>query len=85
MTQTVPPQDPTRAAARPELPLPRRPRRELVRREPSPRAAARQLRRTAPRTTSRTWTRRGLPGAAAALGLEGDGERVLDRYLPSAA
>ena len=58
MTQTLPP--------RTELPLARRPRREKVRREPTPRAAARQLRRTAPRTTATTWRRGGLPGAATA-------------------
>jgi hypothetical protein len=70
MTQTVPPPAPATApatgAARPDLPLARRPRRQVVRREPSPRAAARSLRRTAERTTARTWTKRGLPGAATA-------------------
>ena len=74
MTQTLPPRDDTHARAdvprtdadpgRPDLPLARRPRRQVVRREPSPRAAARRLRRTAPRTTARTWTRGGLPGPA---------------------
>jgi hypothetical protein len=63
MTQTLPPQHST---VRPDLPLARRPRREVVRREPTPRAAARRLRRTAPRTTTRTWTRRALPGPATA-------------------
>ena len=71
MTQTLPPRGTTPTAtpagtARPELPLARRPRRQVVRREPTPRAAARSLRRTAPRTTARTWTRSGLPGAATA-------------------
>lgn len=67
MTQTLPPQSaPSAAAPRPDLPLARRPRRAVVRREPTPRAAARELRRTAAPTTARTWTRRGLPGAATA-------------------
>ena len=68
MTQTLPPQTrPSQGApVRPELPLARRPRRQVVRREPSPRAAARSVRRTAPRTTTTTWRRRGLPGAATA-------------------
>ena len=48
------------------LPLPSRPRRPRVQREPTPRAAARSLRRTAPRTTTRTWRRAGLPGPALA-------------------
>ena len=52
--------------ARPPLPLQERPRRVRVQREPSPRAAARAVRRTAPRTTARTWRRSGLPGPAAA-------------------
>jgi hypothetical protein len=43
-------------------PLATRPRRRPVRREPTQRAAARALRRTATPTTSRTWTRAGLPG-----------------------
>ena len=64
MTQTVPP--PAAATARPDLPLARRPRRQVVRREPTPRAAARSLRRTAERTTARTWTKGGLPGPATA-------------------
>lgn len=42
--------------------LPQRPRRAVVRREPSQRAAARAVRRTAAPTTGRTWTRGGLPG-----------------------
>ena len=66
MTQTLPQESSAPVAARPELPLSRRPRRERVLREPSPRTAARRLRRAAPRTTARTWTRRGLPGAATA-------------------
>ena len=60
--QSPPTQSP--AAVRRDLPLARRPRRERVRREPTPRAAARSLRRTAPRTTARTWSKRGLPGPA---------------------
>jgi hypothetical protein len=39
------------------------PRRPVVRRAPSPRAAARALRRSAAPTTGRAWTTRGLPGA----------------------
>lgn len=66
MTTTVPPTTRTSTGERPDLPLARRPRRERVRREPTPRAAARQLRRTAPRTTATTWRRRGLPGPATA-------------------
>ena len=66
MTQTLPPPAQASTAGRPDLPLPRRPRRQVVRREPTPRAAARRLRRTAPRTTVPTWTRRGLPGPATA-------------------
>ena len=54
------------AAVRRDLPLARRPRRALVVREPSPRVAARRLRRTAPRTTARTWRKQGLPGPATA-------------------
>lgn len=42
--------------------LPQRPRRAVVRREPTQRAAARALRRTATPTTGRTWLRSGLPG-----------------------
>jgi hypothetical protein len=74
MTQTLPPQHST--SARPDLPLPRRPRREVVRRQPTPRAAARQLRRTAQRTTTRTWTRRALPGPATATAYATVGEAV---------
>lgn len=55
------------APRQPGVPLARRPRRAPVRREPTPRAAARALRRTAPRTTSSTWRRAGLPGAPAAV------------------
>lgn len=47
-------------------PLPTRPRRTAVRRPPSPRAAQRALRRTAPRTTARVWRRSDLPGPAVA-------------------
>ncbi len=43
-------------------PLPTRPRRAKVRREPTRAQAARALRRSAPRTTGATWTRGGLPG-----------------------
>lgn len=43
-------------------PLATRPRRAKVQRPPSSRAASRALRRTAPPTTGRTWTRAGLPG-----------------------
>ena len=66
MTQTMPPQPAPSTPARPDLPLARRPRRAPVRREPTPRAAARVVRRTSPRTTSRTWTKGGLPGPAKA-------------------
>jgi hypothetical protein len=68
MTQTAPPTTApaTATSGRPDLPLPRRPRRQVVRREPTPRAAARSLRRTSKRTTTRTWTKGGLPGAATA-------------------
>ena len=41
--------------------LPSRPRRTRVEREPSQRAAARRLRRSATPTTGRTWTRTRLP------------------------
>lgn len=78
MTQTLPSQS---TATRPDLPLARRPRRERVRREPNPRAAARQLRRTAPRTTARTWTRRGLPGAATATAVATPAEVALALVL----
>ena len=44
------------------LPLATRPRRAVVQRPPSQRAASRALRRSTPRTTARTWLRRGLPG-----------------------
>lgn len=43
-------------------PLATRPRRAKVQRPPTPRAAARALRRTATPTTGHTWTRSGLPG-----------------------
>lgn len=43
-------------------PLPTRPRRARVPRVPTQREAARALRRTAPPTTGRSWTRAGLPG-----------------------
>ena len=39
----------------PDSVLPQRPRRAIVRREPTQRAAARALRRTATPTTGRTW------------------------------
>ena len=42
--------------------LPTRPRRAVVRRAPTQRAAARALRRTATPTTGRTWLRSSLPG-----------------------
>ena len=42
--------------------LPERPRRAVVKREPTQRSAARALRRTAAPTTGRTWSRAGLPG-----------------------
>ena len=47
-------------------PLPSRPRRRVVPRPPSQRAAARALRRTAAPTTVRTWRRAGLPGPVVA-------------------
>lgn len=43
------------------------PRRPVVRREPSQRAAARALRRTAPATTGRAWLRGQLPGHPVAV------------------
>lgn len=52
------------AAAR--TPLATRPRRARVQRPPTPRSAARTLRRTASPTTGHTWTRAGLPGHARA-------------------
>ena len=42
--------------------LAQRPRRTVVKREPTQRAAARAVRRTADPTTGRTWVRSGLPG-----------------------
>lgn len=42
--------------------LPQRPKRAVVKRPPTQRAAARTLRRTAAPTTGHTWLRSGLPG-----------------------
>jgi hypothetical protein len=44
-----------------QVPLPRRPRRQVVRRPPTQRAASRALRRTSTPTTGRTWLRSRLP------------------------
>src|SRR5687767_4564460 len=60
-TETTTPTTSPTATARPDLPLPRRPRREKLDRGPSPRAAERALRRTATPTTGRTWLRSRLP------------------------
>ena len=58
------------------LPLATRPRRTPVARPPSARAAERRLRRTAPRTTGRTWSRAGLPGPVVAEAGVTTGEAV---------
>lgn len=58
---TAPPSTPTTGGTLSSV-LPQRPRRAVVRREPSQRAAARAVRRTATPTTGRTWRRSSLPG-----------------------
>ena len=65
-TTTAPTSAPTQAAAPTKTarsgPLPARPRRAVVQRPPSPRSAARSLRRSVPITTGRVWRRDQLPG-----------------------
>ena len=58
-------------------PLPTRPRRPKVDRGPSPRAAARAVRRSTQPTTSRSWQRSALPPVVASAGAP-LGEAVLD-------
>ena len=58
-------------------PLPARPRRPKVDRGPSPRAAARAVRRSTRPTTSRAWQRRSLPPVVASAGAP-FGEALLD-------
>jgi hypothetical protein len=58
-------------------PLPTRPRRTKVDRGPSPRAAARAVRRSTRPTTSHAWLRRSLPPVVASAGAP-PGEAVLD-------
>ena len=58
-------------------PLPARPRRPKVDRGPTPRAAARAVRRSTRPTTSRAWQRRSLPPVVASAGAP-FGEALLD-------